>query len=302
MSETMQTLTRKSACVMLSLLLLLSAVLPVKAAAETASAKVVRVGSFEDTFNYVNEKGARKGYGYELLETLSGYTGWQFEYVTCDWSDCFEKLKNGEIDIIGGISYTEDRTQEMLFSDEPMGVEKYYLYADLSRADISASDFKTLNGKKIGVLMGTEPEVMLAEWEEKYGLKTEHVNISNNEDVKQKLANHEIDCFVSLEESFWAERGISTITRVGESGIYYAINKTGLISRKNLTMRCARWTKLCLFIRRICTKDISQWIIRPSLQGRKRRGSESTVRSGWAFWRATAASAPLTLPPGSLPG
>ena len=224
-SETMQTLMRKSVCALLSLLLLLSAVLPVKAAAETAPVKVVRVGSFEDTFNYVNEKGARKGYGYELLETLSGYTGWQFEYVTCDWSNCFKKLKNGEIDIMGGISYTEDRTEEMLFSDEPMGVEKYYLYADLSRADISASDFKTLNGQKIGVLMGTESEVMLAEWEEKYGLKTEHVNISNNEDVKQKLANHEIDCFVSLEESFWAERGISTITRVGESGIYYAINK-----------------------------------------------------------------------------
>ena len=221
----MQTLMRKSVCAMLSLLLLLSAVLPVKAAAETAPAKVVRVGSFEDTFNYVNEKGARKGYGYELLETLSGYTGWQFEYVTCDWSDCFDKLENGEIDIMGDISYTEDRTEEMLFSDEPMGKEKYYLYANLSRTDISTSDFKTLNGKKIGVLMGTEPEVMLTEWEEKYGLKTEHVSISNNEDVKQKLANHEIDCFVSLEESFWAELGISTITRVGESGIYYAINK-----------------------------------------------------------------------------
>ena len=221
----MQTLMRKSVCAMLSLLLLLSAVLPVKAAAETAPTKVVRVGSFEDTFNYVNERGARKGYGYELLETLSGYTGWQFEYVTCDWSDCFEKLKNGEIDIMGGISYTEDRAEEMLFSDEPMGEEKYYLYADFSRTDISASNFKTLNGKKIGVLMGTEPEEMLTEWEEKHGIKTEHVNISNNEDVKQKLANHEIDCFVSLEEAFWAELGISTITRVGESSIYYAINK-----------------------------------------------------------------------------
>ena len=224
-SETMQTLMRKSVCAMLCLLLLLSAVLPVKAAAETAPVKVVRVGSFEDTFNYCNEKGARKGYGYELLQTLSGYTGWQFEYVTCDWSDCFEKLKNGEIDIMGDISYTEDRAEEMLFSDEPMGEEKYYLYADLSRADISASDYKTLNGKKIGVLMGTEPEVMLTEWEEKHGIKTQHVNISNNEDVKQKLANHEIDCFVSLEESFWAELGISTITRVGKSGIYYALNK-----------------------------------------------------------------------------
>ena len=224
-SETMQTLMRKSVCALLSLLLLLSVVLPVKAAAETAPVKVVRVGSFEDTFNYCNEKGARKGYGYELLETLSGYTGWQFEYVTCDWSDCFEKLENGEIDIMGGISYTEDRAEEMLFSDEPMGEEKYYLYADLSRADISASDFKTLDGKKIGVVMGTEPEVMLTEWEEKHGIKTQHVNISNNEDVKQKLANHEIDCFVSLEESYWAELGISTITRVGKSSIYYVLNK-----------------------------------------------------------------------------
>ena len=224
-SETMQTLMRKSVCALLCLLLLLSVVLPVKAAAETAPVKVVRVGSFEDTFNYCNEKGARKGYGYELLETLSGYTGWQFEYVTCDWSDCFEKLENGEIDIMGGISYTEDRAEEMLFSDEPMGEEKYYLYADLSRADISASDFKILDGKKIGVVMGTEPEVMLTEWEEKHGIKTQHVNISNNEDVKQKLANHEIDCFVSLEESYWAELGISTITRVGKSSIYYVLNK-----------------------------------------------------------------------------
>ena len=225
MSETMQTLMRKSVCALLSLLLLLSAVLPVKAAAETAPVKIVRIGSFENTFNYCNEKGARKGYGYELLQTLSGYTGWQFEYVTCDWSDCFEKLENGEIDIMGGISYTEDRAEEMLFSDEPMGEEKYYLYADLSRADISASDFKTLNGKKVGVLMGTEPEVMLTEWEKKYGIKTQHVNISNNEDVQQKLANHEIDCFVSLEESLWAELGISTITRVGKSSIYYVLNK-----------------------------------------------------------------------------
>ena len=221
----MQTKTWRSICAMLCLLLLLPALFPVKAAAETVPAKVVRVGSFEDTFNYVNEKGIRKGYGYELLQTLSGYTGWQLEYVTCDWSDCFEKLKNGEIDIMGDISYTEDRTEEMLFSDEPMGEEKDYLYADLSREDITASDFKTLNGKKIGVLVGTEPEVMLTEWEEKYDLKTQHVNISNNEDAKQKLANHEIDCFVSMEESFWTELGISTITRVGSSDIYYAINK-----------------------------------------------------------------------------
>ena len=52
----MQTPTWRSICAVLCLLLLLSVALPVKAAAETAPVKVVRVGSFEDTFNYVNEK------------------------------------------------------------------------------------------------------------------------------------------------------------------------------------------------------------------------------------------------------
>ena len=42
---------------------------------------------------------------------------------------------------------------------------------------------------------------------------------------KKKLANHEIDCFVSLEESLWSEQGISSVTTIGKSGIYFAINK-----------------------------------------------------------------------------
>mgnify|MGYP002620145078 FL=1 len=199
--------------------------IPVKAAEEETSGKVVRVGSFEDTFNYVNEQGVRKGYGYELLETLAGYTGWKFEYVPCSWEECFELLQNGEIDLIGDISYQEERTDEMLFSDMPMGEEKYYLYADLNNTDISSSDLKLLNGKKVGVLKGSQPEKMLTEWEQKYGLETEHVNVSGNTDVEKKMASHEIDCFVSLEESIWAGQGISTVSCIGKSDIYFAINK-----------------------------------------------------------------------------
>ncbi len=82
--------------------------------------------------------------------------------------------------------------------------------------------------------MGAESEVMLTEWEEKYGLKTQHVNIANNEDVKQKPANHEIDCFVSLEESCWAELGISTITRVEAPASTMRSTKTVRISKEEL--------------------------------------------------------------------
>ena len=192
---------------------------------QTAEQKLIRIGSFEDTFNYVDPNGVRRGYGYELMQALAGYTGWKFEYVKCDWSDCFDKLENGEIDVMGDISYMDERAQKMLFSDEPMGEEKYVLYADLSNIDIGMSDFTAMDGKRVGVLMGTEPERMLTEWENKNGIHAEHVNVNNNDDVEKKLANHEIDCFVSLEESIWSEQGISSVTTIGKSGIYFAINK-----------------------------------------------------------------------------
>ena len=187
--------------------------------------QIIRIGSFEDTFDYIDENGVRRGYGYELLQALAGYTGWEFEYVKCDWSNCFDKLENGEIDVMGDISYTDERAQRMLFSDEAMGEEKYILYADLSNMDTGTSDFKFMDEKRIGVLMDTEPEIMLTEWENKNGIHTEHVNVNNNDDVEKKLANHEIDAFVSLEESIWSEQGISSVTTIGKSGIYFAINK-----------------------------------------------------------------------------
>ena len=187
--------------------------------------QTIRIGSFEDTFDYVDQNGVRRGYGYELLQALAGYTGWKFEYVKCDWSNCFDKLENGEIDIMGDVSYTDERAEKMLFSEEPMGEEKYILYADLSNMDIEISDFEFLDGKRVGVLLGTEPEIMLTEWENRNGIQTEHVNVYNNDDVEKKLANHEIDAFVSLEESIWSEQGIASVTTIGKSGIYFVINK-----------------------------------------------------------------------------
>ena len=91
--------------------------------------------------------------------------------------------------------------------------------------DIGMSDFKFMDGKRVGVLMDTEPEIMLTECENKNGIHTEHVNVNNDNDVEKKLANHEIDAFVSLEESIWSEQGISSVTTIGKSGIYFAINK-----------------------------------------------------------------------------
>ena len=61
---------------------------------EKQQPQIIRVGSFEDTFNYVDKNGVRRGYGYELMQALAGYTGWKFEYVKCDWSNCFDNSRN----------------------------------------------------------------------------------------------------------------------------------------------------------------------------------------------------------------
>ena len=198
--------------------------LPASTSAKENSDNVVRVGSFEETYNIVNEKGERRGYGYEYLQDIAGYAGWSYEYVTSNWEDCFTQLENGEIDILGGISYTDERAKNMLFSDMPMGEEKYYIYTDASNMDLTAGNLDFFEGKNIGVLKDHIPEDVLNEWESKYGLHTQHINVSTTPEVMDKLSRHEIDCFVSVEESRWEESDISPVTSIGEAEIYFAIN------------------------------------------------------------------------------
>jgi len=206
---------------------ILFSICPVYAfAAENQKARVVRIGVPDDTYDKINENGKRSGYGYEYLQKIAGYTGWKYEYVDCTWENCFDKLKNDELDMIEGISYTEERAENMLFSGIPMGDERYCVYAKPDHTDISSSDTASFNGKKIGVLMNYLPEMVLNEWEKKYNLHTQHVNVSNNEDALKKIADGEIDGFVSLEDSRLGGYGMAALTNIGSSKIYFAIGQS----------------------------------------------------------------------------
>lgn len=190
----------------------------------SAPARVVRIGSPEDIYDRVNEKGERIGYGYEYLQKIANYTDWIYEYVPCSWTDCFEKLQAGEIDILDAISYTDDRAKTMLFSNLPMGEERYYIFAKLGETDISVSDISSLEGRKIGVLKNHLPEMVLNEWEEKNHVHTQHINVSTKEECLEKLERGEIECFVSVESAYWSEYDLASVTSIGSSGIYFAMN------------------------------------------------------------------------------
>lgn len=214
---------RRCACLLLCLLLLVTAV-PLANAEETPS-KLVRVGWYEDSYNITGANGERSGYGYEYQQAVAAYTNWNYQYVKAGWSDLMELLQSGDIDVMSGVSYTEERAEHMLFSDLPMGEERYYLYANLTGAGISASDLNTLSGKRVGLLEGSVQTTQFHEWEEGHGLQLREVYVTSYEDAVSKVKNREIDCLVSTETPRWIENGMSAIATIGGSGIYFVINK-----------------------------------------------------------------------------
>lgn len=193
-------------------------------AAESQS-KTVRVGWYEDSYNITGKHGERSGYNYEYEQAVAAYTGWTYEYIEAGWPELMEMMQKGEIDLMGDVSYTEERAETMLYSELPMGQEKYYLYADLKNTDISALDLTTLNGKRIGLLEGSVQATQFYEWEKEHHLHLQHVFIKGREDSQQKMADHELDCVVATETPLWSDAGMSTIATIGESGIYFVINK-----------------------------------------------------------------------------
>ena len=194
-------------------------------AAEKTQTKVVRVGWYEDVYNAIGEHGERRGYVYEYQQAVAAYTGWKYEYVRGGWHDLLKKMQSGEIDLLAGVSYTDERAQEMLFSELPMGQEKYYLYADLKNTDISASHLESLKGKRVALLPGSVQGSQLHAWDEAHGLDLQYVVSGGFEDAKKKFARREIDLVSSVETPEWVAAGMSAVAVTGGSDIYFAVNK-----------------------------------------------------------------------------
>ena len=123
--------------------------------------EVVRVGYYE---NEIFQEGAQEGevkngYAYEYYRKLSEYTGWEYEYVYGDFGDLYQMLLDGEIDLLAGLAYREDRAEIIGYPKAVMGSESYYLVKNDKNVDITA-DSATLNGCKIGVLDSAMVDVL----------------------------------------------------------------------------------------------------------------------------------------------
>ena len=233
---------RRLAALMLCILMTTALALPI-AAATRSETKEVRVGWYESPFNTTDNSGRRSGYAYEYQLKIAGYAGWEYTYVSASWPDLMQMLREGKIDLLSDVSYTEERSHEMLFSDLAMGTEEYCIFISPRNTEITSEDYSTLNGKRIGVNKGSIQEGMYLEWAEKHGIQAEVVPLTSNEPASiEKLQSGTLDAYITLNAFGDPEQQLIPVCRIGSSDFYFAVNndRSDLLDDLNAAMNCIR--------------------------------------------------------------
>ncbi|MBR0366009.1 MAG: EAL domain-containing protein [Clostridia bacterium] len=202
------------------------AMLPAFSAHAKKPARNVRVGWYESSFITIDNNGLRSGESYEYQLKLASYADWDFTYVDGSWPELLEMLKAGKIDLMSDVSYTEERKKEMLFADLPMGAEEYYILVSPNNTEITAEDFSTLNGKRIGVNKGSVQIDYYKKWAEQHSVKAELVELTTTEPESVKmLSSGELDAYIT-PNSYSDPHALVPVWKIGSSDFYFVVNKS----------------------------------------------------------------------------
>ena len=219
----------RTLAVALAALVVLSTIMPAPAYAANTDqqVKTVRVGWLVNNEGFQNGTPGERlsGWGYEYLQTLSYYTpGWRYEYVSGTFTELMDMLEAGEIDLMPNISYSEERAQKLLFSSNPEGTERYYIYAKPDRNDLAKGDPQALQGLTIGY----NPDVMQTfvgqQWLANEGITCTYKEINTGGALFAALANGEVDAVIMNDTISSPEA--SPMFYVGSSDYYFAVPKS----------------------------------------------------------------------------
>ncbi len=187
--------------------------------------KTVRVGYFP----YANfQEGGygenKQGAGYEYLQKISYITGWKYEYVYGSFKECLDMLADGEIDILGNVSYTPERAESIDYSTYAAGTERYWIYTREDHTDLMDGDPKQMNGCRIGVADGSYQKELLKKWLDSNQIQAEVVVCKGYDEMIEKLDADELDALVipvlSVNSDFIA------IANIGASDCYFGVSKS----------------------------------------------------------------------------
>lgn len=200
---------------------------PAYAANTDQQVKTVRVGWLVSNEGFQDGTPGERlsGWGYEYLQTLSYYTsGWRYEYVSGTFTELMDMLEAGEIDLMPNISYSEERAQKLLFSSNPEGTERYYIYARPDRDDLAKGDPQALQGLTIGYNSGVMQTIVGQQWLANEGIACTYREYDGGSVLFDALANGEVDAIIMNDTISSPEA--SPMFYVGSSDYYFAVPKS----------------------------------------------------------------------------
>ena len=195
-------------------------------ASRPAQGRIVRVGYYgNEVFQEGAQEGAVKsGYAYEYYQKLSEYAGWQFEYVYGDFGDLYEMLLDGEIDLLAGLAWREDREAIIGYPEAAMGNEAYNLVRHDIDEDITV-DPATLNGKRIGVLESAIAEVLRAYLDD-HAVQAEVVLFHDYGPLFSAFDSHDIDVLAAEGDGAYGRAHAELLYAFGASDYYLCVSKS----------------------------------------------------------------------------
>lgn len=114
--------------------------------------QIVRIGFPEvKSFSETDSNGRHSGLVVDYLNEISKYTNWQYEYVEGDSQDLLVMLKNGDVDLMGGMFRSERLEGIYDYPKYNMGYNYGVLFALNHNKSVREGDLESLNGKTIGV-------------------------------------------------------------------------------------------------------------------------------------------------------
>ncbi len=231
----------RALAIVLAALTVLSAIMPAPAfAAESdQQVKTVRVGWLVNNEGFQDGTPGERlsGWGYEYLQTLSYYTpGWRYEYVSGTFTELMDMLEAGEIDLMPNISYSEERAQKLLFSSNPEGTERYYIYARPDRDDLAKGDPQALQGLTIGCNPGVMQTSIGQQWLANEGVTCTYKEIDTGGALFEALSDGEVDAIIMSDTI--SSPDASPMFYVGSSDYYFAVpkNRPDLMNDINAAM------------------------------------------------------------------
>lgn len=219
---------RAFSCVMVLLFLFSAAPLcAVSAVGDGAASRRVRVGWYNsDHFQEgTGETAQKSGYAYEYLQRVSNYTGWEYEYVDGGWAELYDAFLKGDVDLLAGVSYTEERAGLMNYPGYEMGFESYYIYKKAGNEDISGSDLSTLKGKRVGTLTNNLMTDFFESWMEETGTDCVEILFDDFQTRDEAFDAGEIDALIAVNNNVPSNAGYSPAVKVGESSYYLAVTR-----------------------------------------------------------------------------